>query len=203
MEAIGEVLSSSITELVAECWQQQSETGFAPDLPERPRFGSFLRAASSDHALNVYAVVCDVSTGPSDSTHKPAALRMTRDQLRVEQPHIFALLRTEIYAAVIGYSDGSNFFTSLPPHPPEVHDFVYPASEAEVRAVTANLEFVRTISRVSRVPTDELVAAAIREASSARGNDYQYLVSAGQSLAQNFLGDYERLTAVLRKIKPL
>jgi hypothetical protein len=203
MKAIGEVLSASITDLVAECWQERSETGFAPDLPERPRFGSFLRVTSSDHAINVFAVVCDVSTGPSDSTHRPTALRLTRDQLRVEQPHIFALLRTEIHATVIGYSDGSDFFTGLPPHPPEVHDFVYAASDAEVRAITANLEFVRLISRVSRVPPDELVAASIRIACTARGGDYQYLVSAGQSLAQSFPGDYERLTSMLRKIKPV
>lgn len=202
MKAIGEVLSSSITELVAECWQHQSESGFAPELPERPRFGSFLRVTSADHALNIFAVVCDVSTGPSDSTHKPTALRLTRDQLRVEQPHIFALLRTEIYAVTVGYSDGTSFFTGLPPHPPEVHDFVYAASEAEVRAITANMEFVRIISRVTRVPSDELVAATIREACTARGGDYQFLVAAGQSLAQSYLGDYERLTAVLRKIKP-
>ncbi len=202
MKAIGEVLSSSITELVAECWQQQNDSGFAPDLPERPRFGSFLRVTSADNALNIFAVVCDVSTGPHDSTHRPTALKMTRDQLRMEQPHIFALLRTEIYATVIGYSNGAVYRTGLPPHPPEVHDFVYKAIDEEVAAITEDLDFVRLLSRVSRVPSDELIAATIREACSARGGDYDFLVQAGQSLAQTFRDDYDRLSSVLRKIRP-
>lgn len=202
MKAIGEVLSASITELVAECWQQQSESGFAPDLPERPRFGSFLRVTSADNALNIFAVVCDVSTGPQDNMHRPTALKLTRDQLRTEQPHIFALLRTEIYATVIGYSNGSSYRTGLPPHPPEVHDFVFPALDQEIESVTTDLDFVRLISRVTRVPSDELIAAAIREACTARGGDYQFLVAAGQSLAQTFRDDYERLSSVLRKIRP-
>lgn len=202
MKAIGEVLSASITELVAECWQLQSESGFAPDLPERPRFGSFLRVTSADNALNIFAVVCDVSTGPQDNMHRPTALKLTRDQLRVEQPHIFALLRTELYATIIGYSNGTDYRTGLPPHPPEVHDFVFPALPEEIAAITDDLDFVRLISRVSRVPSDELIAAAICEASTARGGDYQFLVSAGQSLAQTFRDDYERLSSVLRKIRP-
>jgi hypothetical protein len=152
--------------------------------------------------MNVYAVVCDVATGPSDALHKPTALRMTRDELRVQQPHIFALLRTEIFATTVGWSDGGSYFSGLPPHPPEVHDFVYAASNAEVRALTEDLEFVRLLTRVSRVPTDELIAATIRAACTARGGDYAYLVSAGQTLAQTFRDDYERLTSVLRKIKP-
>jgi hypothetical protein len=171
-------------------------------LPERPRFGSFLRVTSADHALNIFAVVCDVSTGPSDSAHRPTALKLTRDQLRVEQPHIFALLRTEVYATVIGYSNGAEYFTGLPPHPPEVHDFVYPASDEEVSSITDDLDFVRLLARVSRVPADELIAASIREACTARGGDYAFLVAAGQSLAQAFREDYDRLSSVLRKIRP-
>lgn len=201
MKAIGEVLTASITELTAECWQPQTESGFMPDLPDRPKFGSFLRVSSSDHLLSVYAVVCDVTTGPLDGTHKPTALRLTRDQLRVEQPHIFALLRTEIWATVVGYSDGNEYRTSLPPHPPEVHDFVYQAQPDEIAAVTSDLDFLRTISRVSRVPSDELLAATIREAHIAHGGDYDFLVQAGQSLAQTFRDDFDRLSSVLRKIR--
>lgn len=202
IKAIGEVLNASIIDVVAECWQEQMDGGLAPDLPPRPPFGSFLRIASSDHAMNVYAVVCDVATGPADTQHKPTALRLSRDELRVQQPHIFALLRTEIFATTVGWNDGGSYFSGLPPHPPEVHDFVYPASKGEVRALTEDLEFVRLLSRVSRVPTDELIAASIRAACSARGGDYAYLVSAGQTLAQTFRDDFERLTSVLRKIRP-
>lgn len=202
MKAIGEVLSASIMELVAECWQQQSDTGFAPDLPERPRFGSFLRVTSSDNAINIFAVVCDVSTGPQDNMHRPTALKLTRDQLRMEQPHIFALLRTEIFATTVGYSNGASYHTGLPPHPPEVHDFVYLALPDEIEAITNDLDFVRLLSRVSRVPSDELIAATIREAHTARGGSYDFLVQAGQSLAQTFRDDYDRLSSVLRKIKP-
>ena len=200
MKPIGEVLSSSITGLTAEAWHQDDKDG----LPEsiRPHFGSFLRVDCADERLQIYAVVYNVITGPQDSLHKPTALKLSREQLKVEQPHIFALLKTEIHAVTVGYSQDSEFYDRLPPQPAQVHDFIYAAEKEELKRITENLDFVRLISGVSSVPSDELIAAAIREAASARNQDYQFLKRAGQSLSHVFRDDYDRLVTVLRKIKP-
>lgn len=199
MAAFGEVLSSTITSLTAQCWQDDDVTQ-APNMV--PRFGSFIMADSVELGILVYAVVFDVIAGPQDNIHKPAALRLSREELRAEQPQIFALLKTEVHAAIVGYSERGRFEPGLPPHPPQVHDFVYPTSKEEVRKVTEDLDFVRLISGVTSVPTDELIAATIKEAGKAYPDEYEFLVRAGQSLAQNLEGDYNRLASVLRKIKP-
>jgi len=140
MEALGEVTSASITGLVAECWPVE---GGDHTLVQRPNFGSFLKVQSVEQDIDIYAVVCNVITGPQDSLHKPAALRLTRAQLKTEQPHIFALLRTEISATTVGYSSGKTFYRRLPPQPPQVHDFVYPATADEVRHLTSDPDFIR------------------------------------------------------------
>lgn len=197
-EAIGEVLSSSIVQIVAESWKQPS----GEDSPHKPAFGSFLSISSTDSDLNILAVVFDVVTGSPDNVHKPWALGLTREQLRSEQPHIFSLLRTEIHAAVVGFIDQGRAYQHLPAHPPQVHDFVYQASAHEISSLTECLDFLRLLMPVSAVPVDELIAAAIRNAWEARGKEYSFLVSAGQALTPIFANDYDRLISLVRKIQP-
>ncbi len=198
--AIAEVISASITSVVAESWQGEGTDG----LPRfaLPGFGSFLRAESADDGVSIMSVVYDVVTGPLDSNHRPTALGMSREQLKLEQPHIFALLRTEIHAVTVGYRLNGRIYQHLPPRPPEVHDFVYPLTDAEIQSLTESLDFLGLVPAASAVASDELLAAVVREAYRARNNDYQFLVSAGKALTHLFRDDYDRLVGVLRKIKP-
>lgn len=179
----------------------------------RPRFGSFVRADSPENNLSIFAVVFNVITSPPDSVHKPSALGLTRAQLRLEQPHIFALLKTEIHAQVVGYLDWETkeIFQHLPPQPPEVHDFLYSATEGEVLKLSSEFEFLRLLNGVTTVPADELMAATIREAAKARRGTADaksnsvadiYLIEAGRAISQLFRSDYERMLSIVRKIKP-
>jgi hypothetical protein len=197
---IGEVIAASITGVTIEACHKGGKEG----IPEsnRPDFGSFLKVASEEDGVQTVAVVYNVITGPSDHLHKAQALGLTREQLKAEQPQIFALLRTEIRAVTVGYFQNKQVIQHLPPKPPQMHDFVFPLSDSEVEQVSEDLGFLRLVSTVSEVPTDELLAAVIRQAYRARGNDYDFLVTAGQALSQLYRDDYERLISVLGKIKP-
>ena len=197
--AIAEVISSTITQLSAECFAIDDQ---APDIPPKPRFGSFLKINSEENGLIIYAVVYNVTTGPQDSIHKPSALGMTRQQLQLEQPHIFSLLKTQVHAAVVGHSIAGRMFQHLPPQPPEVHDFVYNAEAEEIMAVCEGFEFLRLLANVTEVPTDELMAATIREAHRAAAAGDEFLVEAGRALSYILRTDYDRLLAILRKIRP-
>jgi hypothetical protein len=198
--AFGEIVSSSITTVVAQVWQSENSS-LEPIF--KPRFGSFVAIESDDLALRTFGIVFNVITGSPDSVHKPWALGMTREQLRVEQPHIFSLLRTEVHAAVVGFQEGGAIYQNLPPQPPDVHDFVYPATVDEVLSMTQSFEFLRLLVHVTAVPADELLTATIREAHRVRGNDDRFLVSAGQALSNLMQNDYDRLISLLRKIKPV
>lgn len=198
MAAIGEVLSASIKNFVAESWKTHEELKGG----ESPRFGSFLKSRSDDSEVTVYGVVYDIVTGPRDQHHKPVALQMTREELRREQPQIFSLLKTEWHLACIAYRDARGVHSGLPPRPPEVHDFVFNLEAEEVVEITDSMEFLRLVSAAPGAMPDELVAAAIRNAAEARHEEYQYLVEAGQHLSKLFRDDFERLGAVLKKIHP-
>lgn len=199
MGAIGEVLSASIKGFVAESWKINNDFKTSD---AAPYFGSFLKSHSEEAAVTVYGVVYDIVTGPRDQHHKPVALQMTRDELKREQPQIFSLLKTEWHVACIGFRQGRAAQAGLPPHPPQVHDFVFPLAKEEVVEITESLEFLRLVSVAPGALPDELVAAAIRSAARARHEEYQYLVEAGQHLSKLFREDYDRLGAVLRKIHP-
>lgn len=214
---LAEVLTSSITGLVAETIKSNSNGKVL-----KPRFGSFVRVDSPENDISIFAIVFNVITNPPDSVHKPSALGLTRDQLRVEQPHIFALLKTEVHAQIVGYLDWTDkaIYQHLPPQPPEVHDFVYSASQEEVLKLSSEFEFLRLLNGVTSVPADELMAACVREAARARagdptvhnsgsGTEYDkeqastaYLIEAGRAISQLFRSDYERMLSIVRKIKP-
>lgn len=215
---LAEVLTSSITGLVAETIKnsagKSSNVGSSGKVL-KPRFGSFVRVDSPENDISIFAIVFNVITNPPDSVHKPSALGLTRDQLRVEQPHIFALLKTEVHAQIVGYLDWSDkaIYQHLPPQPPEVHDFVYSASQEEVLKLSSEFEFLRLLNGVTSVPADELMAACVREAARARAQTYDsaaeaeqastaYLIEAGRAISQLFRSDYERMLSIVRKIKP-
>lgn len=213
---LAEVLTSSITGLVAETIKNSafSSVGSSGKVL-KPRFGSFVRVDSPENDISIFAIVFNVITNPPDSVHKPSALGLTRDQLRVEQPHIFALLKTEVHAQIVGYLDWSDkaIYQHLPPQPPEVHDFVYSASQEEVLKLSSEFEFLRLLNGVTSVPADELMAACVREAARARAQTYDsaaeaeqastaYLIEAGRAISQLFRSDYERMLSIVRKIKP-
>lgn len=206
MHAIGEVLSSSITGFSAEAWKQDNSASEKRadegDARAIPTFGSFLKSKSEERQLIVFGVVYDILTGPQDPYHKPTALGLSRAELQREQPQIFALLKTEWRVAIIAYKQNGSCHCALPPYPPEVHDFVYALERDELREVSEDLEFLRSLTSVPGVPGDELIAAAIRNAAEARHGDYKYLVEAGQVVSKLLRDDYDRLGSILKKIRP-
>ena len=197
MQAIAEVVSATVTNLVA-----QSLLSTQGDASDKPRFGSFLAVGSREKKTRIIAVVNNVLTGPVDGVHRPSAFGLSREELRTQQPQIFALLRTDVHASIIGFIEDGRAFQHLPPHPPEVHDFVYHATTSDIERVTSDFDFLRQLSYAGDGPVDELLAATIREAFTARGNDEEFLHRAGQAFSQLFRSDYERLVSILKKIKP-
>ncbi len=213
MQPIAEVVSSSVTNIVAqtlasdqiealESKKKSRNEPAANQIWEGARFGSFVRISCESADLECFAVVHDVVTGPIDGVHRPSAFGLNREQLLLEQPQIFALLRTDLHATIVGYKKGRSAFQHLPPRPPEVHDFVYEANEEDIEAITRDFEFLRLLAAVKNVPADELLAAAVREAYLRSGEEKAFLLKAGQAFAQMFRSDYERLVSVLRKIRP-
>jgi hypothetical protein len=186
--ALGEVTMSA-----TRSFEAVTHEVFAP-----PRFGSFVRVGDNNDAI--YGVVSNVRTQPFGDNRRAIAFRMPWEQLVKEQPQITELLDTVFEVATVGFSDDAGLHHYLPPYPPRVHDAVYACDPTEVAAVTDSLEFVRTLAQADRRPIHELVAAAIREASIARGRDDAFLDEAGRVVADLFKDDYDTAMAIVRRL---
>ncbi|MCE2450206.1 MAG: hypothetical protein J4F35_18085 [Candidatus Latescibacteria bacterium] len=184
---VGEVVESSTTELIAQ----------ARELHSAPSFGQFVRVEA---AMPVVGIVFNVFTHSIEPNRRPTAYGKTEEELRLEQPQIFELLRTEFQALVIGYLDGDEAVQILPPQPAHIHSFAYLCSDEQVRAFTRSDDYLRSILNTSKIPTDELVIAVLRHTVRAHAHAPSYLVQMGKELSRLLSDDYDRLSSIIRRV---
>ncbi len=151
----------------------------------------------------IYAVVYSATTTSTETGKQPRAYWKDEDELAREQPQLAEwLLMTKFQAAIIGYAQGNSIRQYLPPLPPKIHTHVFECTPEEIVRLTNRMDFLRTLVGFRNAPSDEMVAACIREACFARGGDREFTVSAGKELANLLREDYERLHAIVRRILP-
>jgi HAS barrel domain len=205
---IAEVIETATTEFLAQCLEPEDLT-FAV----MPPFGSWVKATDEESGNQIYAVVYHVTTSPIDSVHRARALGLSLQDLREQQPQIFAMLKTEFRAAIVGFlppaqsKNGSGravrtptVYQHLPPRPPQIHQAVYYCEPEEIVQFSDQLDFLRTLLQVAGAPVDGLTAAAIREIYQLRKADRAWLVEAGRSLSILLKDDYDRLRIILSQI---
>ncbi|MCC7494629.1 MAG: hypothetical protein IT204_19885 [Fimbriimonadaceae bacterium] len=186
-DRVGEVLSSS----TVACTAQAPASELAPDL------GAFVVTVSPPEALGV---VTAVRVAGFDSHRRPLAYGLPPDELERQQPQLRELLVTEFDLVLLGACELDGWRQRLPARPPRLHSFVRLATAAEVRTITAQPDWLRTLAAAE--PRDDVLAAAIRAAAAARPGDRQHLVQTGRALARLWADDYERLQALLRRVQP-
>lgn len=207
---IAEVIETSTTEFLAQCLDPENLS-----FPAMPPFGSWVKAYDEEAANQIYGVVYHATTSPMDSVHRARALGMSLDELREQQPQIFAMLKTEFRVAIVGFVPmqasrekasekvlGNRTYQHLPPRPPQVHQAVHRCEASEVIQFTEELDWLRTLLQVSGVPTESLAAAAIREVYNLRDLDRDWLVRAGRMVSVLLKDDYDRLRMILAQIHP-
>ena len=212
---IAEVIETSTTEFLAQCLEPEDLS-----FPAMPPFGSWVKAYDEEAGNQIYGVVCHATTSPLDSVHRARALGMSLDELREQQPQIFAMLKTEFRVAIVGFvpteqeptkkgptkgkskRGTSRTYQHLPPRPPQVHQAVHQCEADEVVSFTEELDWLRTLLQVSGVPTESLAAAAIREVYNLRNLDRDWLVQAGRMVSVLLKDDYDRLRMILAQIHP-
>jgi hypothetical protein len=202
---IGEVIQTATTEFTAQCLEPE-ELAF----PVMPPFGSWVKAIDSESSNKVFAIVTYVTTYPIDSVHRARALGLSLAQLREQQPQIFAMLKTEFRATIVGFEiphsrNGNGSLSGevhqyIPPRPPQIHQAVYRCEAAEIVKFSDRLDFIRILLEVRNSPVEALVAAAIREIYRLRKNDRSWLVGVGRQLSILLKDDYDRLRYILSQV---
>lgn len=188
---VGEIIDTAVAEFSAQ----------ACKLEHAPPFGAFVKVTVPERT--VYGVVYAIHTGGLESGSR-AVMRGRegmRDRAIFDQnPDLEQLLRTEFSALVIAFQEGAALRTYLPPSPPPLHWSVMQCDLAETARLTARLDYLRTIVSATDAPVDALLAANIRLAAEAYGDDRGFRVRAGRELATLLKHDYPRLTSILRAL---
>ena len=201
-ERIGEVIESTTTRFTAGAYE----------LLAAPPFGALVRAQTREAGNVVYGLVYEIRTGSKE----PGGRAMVRGrtysgrelydaEIYDEHPDLAEVLQTEFSAITVGFFEHGQTLQYLPPQPPPVHYSVYQSDDAELVRFTETTDFFRGVLFTFQIPSDELLAATVRAAARARasqGLERAYLVRAGREVASLLKDDYDRLTAILRRIRP-
>ncbi len=203
---IAEVIETATTHYMAQCLEPEDLK-----FPQMPPFGSWVKSFDEESGNKILAIVTYVTTTPIDSVHRARALGLSLAELREQQPQIFAMLKTEFKAAIVGFEmpnvsdNGSSsslgkVYQYFPPRPPQIHQAVYNCEAAEVVHFTENLDFLRTLLQVRDIPVESLVAAAVRDVYRLREANRDWLVEVGRTLSVLLKDDYDRLRYILSQI---
>lgn len=150
-----------------------------------------------------FAVVCLQRMGSLDPSRRPSALGYPdSDSLLAHQPQLAELIATEFCGLLLAHTNGEGRLRRyLPARPPQVHSRVAECDKTEVRALTGDLSFLRSLLGPSLAglpaPQDELTAAVLRSALEAQDGNQAYLVEAGKKLLEVLADDYERFRAIM------
>jgi len=116
------------------------------------------------------------------------------------------LIPVEVKVLNVGYMAHGQMIHSMPPRPPMSLADVFLCSQDEIFQFTQHNDFFRLVLGAAEVPSDDLIAAAIRGAALVQVDQqvrYQFLVSCGQQLARDLSNDLKRLAHILRLIRPV
>ncbi|MFQ3630728.1 HAS-barrel domain-containing protein [Roseiflexus sp.] len=196
---IAEVIEATSTEFTAAAYE----------LLQAPPLGALVRAQARDERGGVYGLVYDIRTGSRDAGGRAVVRGRTYAGREVydadiyhEHPDLAEVLQTEFSAVIVGFVDDGRICQFLPPQPPPVHYSVYECDIEEVQRFNQATDYFRTVLFMPHIPGDETLAAALRLAARAASDERAFLVRAGREIAALLHDDYDRLMAILRRIRP-
>ena len=191
---IGEIIETGTTGFVAESFE----------LNRPPALGSLVKVEIGEGGC-VYGVVSHGTTTGLDPGRR-AVRRSTEtvydEAIYNEHPELRHTLRTEFSVLLVGCVEDGAIRQHLPAQPPPLHYSVHQCAAEEVRAFSERLYYLRLLLSASgEVPSEQLLAAHIRQAYRQRGQDRAWLERAAREIAALLKHDYERLMTVLYAIE--
>jgi len=186
---IGQVVQADIAGFTAGC-----------PLHQTPPLGSLLKVADGG---TIFAVVRDARTESVDGRPPVARLSGETDleSYLEKHPHLRHLLQTTCEAIVVGHQDGAQVRHYLPSAPAPLFAPVRLCSTEETARFSQELDFLKLLL-ASPTHADEMTAACLRRAAAAHADGRAFLVRAGKELARLLGAEPQRLTSILRRVRP-
>ena len=193
MNKIGEIVASTSTEFTAECYE----------LHALPALGSLVKVMAL--SVEIFGIVCQSGTAGIEPGRHPVARgkdETSEEAVYQSSPQLMKLLRSEFMVLVVGHRIDGIIYQYLPSKPAHIHAFVQVCSPDEIKQFSQSFDFLSImLNNRLQIPTEELVAAGLREMSKAQTDPYAFLIAAGKSLTVIFSGEYQRLKTILARLK--
>ena len=171
---------------------------------ETPSFGAFVQTRHANGTeLDVIGLIYAIRIDDDPLVRQLImANQMNIPTLRDQREN--RMVPVEISVVNVGYRIAGDSFHNLPPRPPMSLDPVYICDDQCIYDFTQKFDFFRLVLNTSEVPSEELLAAALKHAANARPVREQrdFLINAGRRLAQLLGYDLARLNHLLRLIRP-
>jgi hypothetical protein len=200
-EKVAEIVASNIKQFKAQVLYNEAHSQ-----TNVPAFGSWVMIPRPDGSA-VLGLVFQVEAESVEPNRQVEAYNMSKEQLQREMPQVFELIRTYIQGLVLAFRDPQGKVRqTLPSHPAELHDFVYPCDDETIRQLSEPFDYLRTLinSRDAGVPTDELLVAVLQNMKAAQETKTEAkkaLIQAGRTLSRLVGDDHERLKSILRRVE--
>lgn len=193
-----EITAAEITEFTGQSWRSQ-----ALDFPALPALGCWVKTTAELTEETVYGIVVSAARTPLDLMHQVQAWGLSLQQLRQEQPQIFAMIKAEFRVAIVGFYRDAQIHQQLPSSPPLLHQAITFCPFQEIQPFAHNpLFFLRSLLHVAGVPTDVVIAETLRGLCQLQNYDQAWLIQTGRQLNRLLKDDYDRLRGILDQIHP-
>jgi hypothetical protein len=173
-------------------------------ISEQHDFGAFVRASIANNPrIQAIGLIYTVEIEEDALVSELVMSEGVNQSILLDQREN-RMIPVQIKVLHIGYIDSGRVVHSLPPRPPISLDDVHLCTPEEIYQFTARCDFFRLVLNASDVPSDDLLAAAIRDAAAVypAAERYDFLVRCGQHVARLLGGDLKRLSHILALINP-
>ena len=187
---IGRLLRSGTTGFVVGCKVQQISA---------PSFGAMVRVPLEE-GYQVYGLIYDIHIDDDGLVRQLiTAENISEEVMRDNREN--RTVPVEIGVLALGYEENGQVAHLLPPRPPLSLDVIYLCTPEEVVRFTGSgrLGYLRQILRDPKLPTDELLAAHLKQARTAHeaADDLDWFDGAVQEVIALLKDDRQRLMGVL------
>lgn len=185
-----EVIESSLQKYRCQSWSQELI----------PEFGSLVITKDT----NIWGLVYDVQTAPTDSIRQPQALKLTEEELKKQHPQIFNFIETTFSAIVVGHGQEPIYY-QLSPYSAKLHNFIKKASTEEEKKFFQDHAYLDMIFENSQSITNlnELLLAIMDRYSKLGFLNNKFIAEFINNLSHLYGNDYTRLNLLLKRMDNL
>lgn len=171
--------------------------------PSVPQFGNLVKVPLPNDDTHILGLIYDVQVQDDPAVRQLILAGELRSEV-VQDQRENRLVPIEVSVLVVGYQQGEEIRQGLPPQPPVSLDEMKMCNEADIRAFTQRLVYLRLVLNAGQIPADELLVAHLQQAAATYSGEArnQFLLGVGRELARLLSFDLVRLDGILQRIKP-